>query len=330
MSKELVISATPHETRVAILEDGHLCESYIEREKEFALVGSIYKGRVTRVLPGMQSAFVDIGRDTDAFLYVSDFLENLEDYDHVTADEAKALAPAAPATTAVTSTAVPAPPSTTFDSPAPVEQIGGSGIGILEGETIGRGSGEPTSAPYSQTIGVAPDFDPTTENLAHGSAATEPSDSAPPQDYVAPVGQSQVPHSPSQAPSHGNYPPARTHSSQGQHDRPRNDRGYGGGGGRGGRDRGGNRGGRFRRGGGRDRGSRPQGRDLPASKYASSSGGPRAPYSSHGSFSPRDSQSDSSSPAENLPPIILPGESLAKYRERPPVAPSSPSVTDSS
>ena len=81
MSKELVISATPHETRVAILEDGHLCEIYIEREKEFALVGSIYKGRVTRVLPGMQSAFVDIGRDTDAFLYVSDFLENLEEYD---------------------------------------------------------------------------------------------------------------------------------------------------------------------------------------------------------------------------------------------------------
>src|SRR6185437_714648 len=83
MAKELVISAAPHETRVAILEDGQLCEIYIEREKEFALVGSIYKGRVTRVLPGMQSAFVDIGLDSDAFLYVGDFLENLEDYDHV-------------------------------------------------------------------------------------------------------------------------------------------------------------------------------------------------------------------------------------------------------
>src|ERR1700719_920227 len=83
MPKELVISAAPHETRVAILEDGQLCEIYIEREKEFALVGSIYKGRVTRVLPGMQSAFVDIGLDGDAFLYVGDFLENLEDYDHV-------------------------------------------------------------------------------------------------------------------------------------------------------------------------------------------------------------------------------------------------------
>ena len=83
MSKEMVISANPHETRVAILEEGQLCEYYVEREKEFALVGSIYKGRVTRVLPGMQSAFVDIGLDSDAFLYVGDFLENLEDYDHV-------------------------------------------------------------------------------------------------------------------------------------------------------------------------------------------------------------------------------------------------------
>ena len=81
MSKEMVISANPHETRVAILEEGQLCEYYVEREKEFALVGSIYKGRVTRVLPGMQSAFVDIGLDGDAFLYVSDFLEGSEDFE---------------------------------------------------------------------------------------------------------------------------------------------------------------------------------------------------------------------------------------------------------
>src|SRR5580765_2531895 len=94
MPKELVISAAPHETRVAIMEDGQLCEIYIEREKEFALVGSLYKGRVTRVLPGMQSAFVDIGLDSDAFLYVSDFLEHLEEYDHVAAP-ADAKAPKA-------------------------------------------------------------------------------------------------------------------------------------------------------------------------------------------------------------------------------------------
>ena len=111
MSKEMVISANPHETRVAILEEGQLCEFYVEREKEFALVGSIYKGRVTRVLPGMQSAFVEIGLDSDAFLYVSDFLEDLEEFDHIvtTAEEKvqkmqdqggqvfSASAPAAPA-----------------------------------------------------------------------------------------------------------------------------------------------------------------------------------------------------------------------------------------
>src|SRR5438046_1396648 len=54
MSKELVISASSHERRVAILEEGQLVEIYIEREKEFALVGSIYKGKVTRVLPGIK------------------------------------------------------------------------------------------------------------------------------------------------------------------------------------------------------------------------------------------------------------------------------------
>src|SRR5580700_739355 len=83
MSKEMVISANPHETRVAIMEEGQLCEYYVERQKEFALVGSIYKGRVTRVLPGMQSAFVEIGLDSDAFLYVTDFLEETEELDHI-------------------------------------------------------------------------------------------------------------------------------------------------------------------------------------------------------------------------------------------------------
>src|SRR6202789_1246580 len=83
MAKEMVISANAHETRVAIMEEGLLCEYYVEREKEFALVGSIYKGRVTRVLPGMQSAFVEIGLDSDAFLYVSDFMEGIEEFDSV-------------------------------------------------------------------------------------------------------------------------------------------------------------------------------------------------------------------------------------------------------
>src|ERR1700759_4255785 len=79
MSKEICISSTPHETRLAILEDDQLSEIYYERENEYTLAGSVYKGRVTRVLPGMQSAFVDIGLERDAFLYVTDFMEEQED-----------------------------------------------------------------------------------------------------------------------------------------------------------------------------------------------------------------------------------------------------------
>jgi ribonuclease G len=75
MNKELYVSSTPHETKVALVEDDLLAEVFFERENEYTLAGSIYKGRVTRVLPGMQSAFVDIGLERDAFLYVSDFLE---------------------------------------------------------------------------------------------------------------------------------------------------------------------------------------------------------------------------------------------------------------
>jgi Rne/Rng family ribonuclease len=79
MSKEICISSTPHETRLAIIEDDQLTEVYYERENEYTLAGSIYKGRVTRVLPGMQSAFVDVGLERDAFLYVTDFVEEQED-----------------------------------------------------------------------------------------------------------------------------------------------------------------------------------------------------------------------------------------------------------
>jgi ribonuclease G len=75
MNKELYVSSTPHETKVALVEDDQLAEVFFERENEYTLAGSIYKGRVTRVLPGMQSAFVDIGLERDAFLYVSDFLD---------------------------------------------------------------------------------------------------------------------------------------------------------------------------------------------------------------------------------------------------------------
>jgi len=86
MSKELVISSSPHETKVAVLEDDQLVEVYYERDTHAGLVGGIYKGRVSRVLPGMQSAFVDIGLERDAFLYVSDFFEDAEEYDKIVAE----------------------------------------------------------------------------------------------------------------------------------------------------------------------------------------------------------------------------------------------------
>jgi ribonuclease G len=92
MSKEMFISSSPHETKLAVLEDDQLVEVYFERDTDVGLVGGIYKGRVSRVLPGMQSAFVDIGLERDAFLYVSDFFfEDHDDYDKIL-EEAEACA----------------------------------------------------------------------------------------------------------------------------------------------------------------------------------------------------------------------------------------------
>ncbi len=83
MSKELVISANRHETKVAILEDDQLVEVFFQRANEYSLAGSIHKGRVTRVLPGMQSAFVDLGLERDTFLYVTDFFEDSDEFERV-------------------------------------------------------------------------------------------------------------------------------------------------------------------------------------------------------------------------------------------------------
>jgi len=250
MPKELVISAAPHETRVAILEDGLLCEIYIEREKEFALVGSIYKGRVTRVLPGMQSAFVDIGLDSDAFLYVGDFLENLEDYDHVVAPvEGKVQK---------------------------MEQQGGE---VFAPSAKGEASGQ--EAPPAETPEAAPQIAASSETPSEAEEVS---------------GNVAEPPQPNMRESRPPVPFARQDRRPG---------GFGQG--RQGHDQGRRRGGRWRhgRGGG---GQRYQGRDLPPSKYAS----PR-PYT------PRPQE-----PREELPadyePIILPGESLAKYKDRMPQA----------
>jgi Rne/Rng family ribonuclease len=83
MIKEMIVSSTALETKVAILEDDQLAELYIERNRNRGILANTYKGKVTKVLPGMQSAFVNIGLEKDAFLYVSDFIEDNEECDQV-------------------------------------------------------------------------------------------------------------------------------------------------------------------------------------------------------------------------------------------------------
>jgi ribonuclease G len=81
MPNELVINTMSHETRIALIENGTIAELYIERSRVRGIVGNIYKGRVIRVLPGMQAAFVDVGMEKAAFLYVADVFEAIEDFE---------------------------------------------------------------------------------------------------------------------------------------------------------------------------------------------------------------------------------------------------------
>src|SRR4026207_443086 len=95
MSKELIISVNGREKKIAILDNGKVTEFYIERgEENSGVVGNVYKGRVMRVLPGMQSAFVDIGLERDAFLYVSDFFDEEEEIERIVMEKGKKASPA--------------------------------------------------------------------------------------------------------------------------------------------------------------------------------------------------------------------------------------------
>jgi Rne/Rng family ribonuclease len=265
----MVISANPHETRVAILEEGQLCEYYVEREKEFALVGSIYKGKVTRVLPGMQSAFVEIGLDSDAFLYVSDFMEEIEELDHVVA--------------------------TVEDKAQKMEDQGGQVFSANTG-----------TAPIIEPLDVESPHSSTQAGAAPGAFAGASAGAG-----LEPLPGESI--SGVRGTSSASFSPAVTRPSSGG--RPGGDRGRFENRSRGGRP-GGDRGGRFgRRGGsvgGRGRsggdgghgGDRRFGRELPSSKYASS----------------RPTEEHSSEPGapEGHISTLLPGESLAKFRERSP------------
>jgi ribonuclease G len=94
MAKQLIVSVNGREKKIAIIEDDKVSEFYIERgEQHQGIVGNIYKGRVMRVLPGMQSAFVDIGLERDAFLYVSDFFDEEEEFERIVIDKSKKGAP---------------------------------------------------------------------------------------------------------------------------------------------------------------------------------------------------------------------------------------------
>jgi Rne/Rng family ribonuclease len=368
MSKELVISAASHERRVAILEEGQLVEIYIEREKEFALVGSIYKGKVTRVLPGMQSAFVDIGLDGDAFLYVSDVFENLEDYDHDHAHETPyAAASLAPGPHLVAS---PADSGRELES-HPVESLPGESLAKASGPFQEPGASGTHEA--SEVSSESADDISGSQSYSQPSIHDEPADEhlqprniheQAAQDSQPDLADERQPESNASAPQNfgpnyksSNYPPRGGNARPGQNfgrgtDRG-NDRGQGGN--DRGQDSGGGRG-RFGRRGGRRRGGRPGGapggRNLPPSKYASPQGGgsdsrgefrandQRNQGQNRGSqprgFEPRGSEQrgfDNRRPEtpRSTPnfdaaeePILLPGESLAKYRGKPAASSAAP------
>ena len=88
MYKTIIINATDHETRMALLEDGTIAEIVMERNDDSDIAGNVYKGRVQRVLPGMQAAFVDIGLNQAAFIYVDDIIdENSIEFEKIFTDD---------------------------------------------------------------------------------------------------------------------------------------------------------------------------------------------------------------------------------------------------
>ena len=237
MNKELFVSSTPHETKVGLVEDDLLAEIYLERENEYTLAGSIYKGRVTRVLPGMQSAFVDIGLERDAFLYVSDFME-LEEHDEDVTD-------VIPANRGVQDMRAPSPHSETLP-PEPQAHGDGHAAESMTGfENVSERSFDETQQ--------------LQESQSSGAAADGP------EGYTG-----------------GSSPE---------------------------RERGGYRGRRRRRGGrrdGRDRASEPRIAAAPSEIIASSVAA---------TFRPRESGRPQSGGAPaSYQPILLPGESISKYR----------------
>ena len=326
MSKEMVISTSPHETKVALVEEGQVVEVYVEREKEFGLVGSIYKGRVTRVLPGMQSAFVDIGLDRDAFLYVSDFFEDLEEYEReaspteveepsTEAEEPPAEAEAPPAAepgearaqAAAPEAEAPAPsepapePQPVYGEPVPGESVHGEPVHAepVQGEPVEEERQPdfvhhepPLRLPEQRPLGRGPQGGRRRHRGGRGRhrGGRGPMDRGPMNRGMAPgMDRGPMDRSPMNRGPMDRGPMNRGPMDRGPMNRGPMDRGP------------------MNR-GPMDRGMAP-----------GMARGPRAPYSR-----PREPQYRP--PPEGFEPIILPGESLAKYRDRPARPPAEPPI----
>ncbi len=151
MATEIVINAAREETRVAVLENRVLSELYIDRRKDQGIVGNVYKGRVVKVLPGMQAAFVDIGQEKAAFLYVDDITVHMDDYSRFLDEEEEKTeeAPEPPEGTEVAEAADAAltqPPMT-----APSDAVGEGGEEAPDGEeSAERESPETETRPPSR------------------------------------------------------------------------------------------------------------------------------------------------------------------------------------
>jgi ribonuclease G len=321
MSKEIYISTTPHETRLAIVEDEQLAEIYYERENEYTLAGSIYNGKVTRVLPGMQSSFVDIGLERDAFLYVTDFMEEAGDSADFDSGDGGSRRPSPPRE----ASAEPRPEGGRGEGRG--DRDGGRGRGRRDRND--RGERRPNPAASAETESTTSFDEPIapapTENVGtvdaegddrgsrrwrgrrgrrRGRGSREDQPAGSPQAEASPAGDDET------VVVEGGYAgdfeaaespieidlSAEPAAPQDAYQRPREDRGGRDRGGRGGRDRGG-RGGRDRR-PGRDRSDAPASAERPAFDNS---------YAGY--------YDETALPEPAGEPILLPGESIRKYRD---------------
>jgi ribonuclease G len=146
MTKEMIVASNDRETRVAILEDDEVVELFIERERQRGVVGNLYMGRVSKVLPGMQSAFVNVGLERDGFLYVTDVVNTLEEFDRLEGGEEDDAVP----------DEVGGPPSIGAEPPAE-PRAAGAEPDRAAGPRSGRRADRPPSQPIEELLNEGQD-----------------------------------------------------------------------------------------------------------------------------------------------------------------------------